>query len=101
MNMGYEEFHCNHVQAGMVSVIQLMIVFAVLLQIMDSEHLPTKRIRKPILEVINDHDLAPLIWKCFHTGNNTQEYVNKRKHIEYDHKRAESSVTSSLRGHSG
>lgn len=112
MNIGYEEFHCNHVYAGVLTVIQLMVVITFQLEVMDSEHLPAKRICKQILDVICDHNLAPLIGKHHNTGNNIQEFVNKRKCIEYDHERSESSVmndwvrdvrcfaTSSLRGHS-
>lgn len=112
MNIGYEEFHCNHVYAGVLTVIQLMVVITFQLEVMDSEHLPAKRICKQILDVICDHNLAPLIGKHHNTGNNIQEFVNKRKCIEYDHERSEFSVmndwvrdvrcfaTSSLRGHS-
>ena len=64
--MGYEEFYCNHVYAGVVSVIQFMVVFTLLLDVMDSVPPPADAILMWILDVIIDHNLALLIGKWHH-----------------------------------
>ena len=34
MNKDYEEFHCNHIYAGVVYLIHLVVVFSVLLEVL-------------------------------------------------------------------
>lgn len=73
-----------------------MVVFTLLVEVTDSVPTPPDVILMQILDVICDHDLAPLIGKHHHNGNNTLKFVNNsnRAHIEYDYARAESRVMS-------
>ncbi len=48
--------------------------------------------------MIRDHNLAQLMVKCHYTGSIIQEFVNKRRHIEYDHESAVSIVMSDYVG---
>ena len=46
------------------------------------------------MNVIHDHDLAPLVGKHHHHHSNAEDVVWKRTYVEYDHKRAEMSILS-------
>jgi hypothetical protein len=93
-NMGYDEFVCTHLYLGMVSFIQLLIKFSVLVQLICPEPIPDDVICKLVMNVICDHNLDPLVGKHCHHQSNVEDVLQKRVCIEYNNKRAELSILS-------
>jgi hypothetical protein len=75
----------------MVSFIQLLVAFSVIVQLIDSEPIPDDVICELIMNAIHDHDLAPLVGKHCRHQSNAENAVQKRAHahIEYKHETRE------------
>ena len=76
----------------MISFIQLLVVFSVVVQLIGSEPIPDDVIHKLIMNAVPDHDRAPLIGKCVRHQINAEDVVKKRVHIDDDHERAKMSI---------
>ena len=102
--MGLAEFKCMHLYTGMVSVIHIFVAFSVLAKLIHSEPIPCDVSLEFIIYIIHTHDLALLLGRCYHNGNDVEDVVCKRAPVNYDHEGAECSVMTDwfchLTGHS-
>jgi hypothetical protein len=82
----------------MVVFIQLLVVFSVVIQLIDSETIPDNVIHKLVTNAIRAHDLTPLVGKCCRHHSSAEDIVQKRVHVKYNHERAETSILSDRAG---